>query len=65
MEPNPDSATSGPLHTPHEVPFEQPDLGALGGHIGPEPEDFVVDEVPVKRTTKRQSAVERRRPVPS
>ena len=32
--------------TPSELPFEHADLEALGGHIGPDPEDFVVDEVP-------------------
>lgn len=33
--------------TPCELPFEHVDLEALGGHIGPDPEDFVVDEVPL------------------
>ena len=33
--------------TPCELPFEHRDLEALGGHIGPEPEDFVVDELPL------------------
>ena len=33
--------------TPCELPFEHADLEALGGHIGPDPEDFVVDEVPL------------------
>ena len=32
---------------PCEVPFEHTDLAALGGHIGPDPEDFRVDEVPL------------------
>jgi tRNA pseudouridine13 synthase len=32
---------------PSEPPFEHADLEALGGHIGPDPEDFVVDEVPL------------------
>lgn len=34
-------------HAPAELPFEHPDLAALGGHIGPAPEDFVVDEQPL------------------
>lgn len=29
------------------LPFEHPELPALGGHIGPAPEDFVVDEQPL------------------
>jgi tRNA pseudouridine13 synthase len=43
-------STSGPprdVRLPFELPFEHPDLPALGGHIGPEPEDFVVDELPL------------------
>ena len=32
---------------PREPPFDHPDLPAIGGHIGPQPEDFVVDEVPL------------------
>jgi tRNA pseudouridine13 synthase len=47
MEPKPDPPPSGPVNLPHEVPFEHLDLPALGGHIGPEPEDFVVDELPL------------------
>jgi hypothetical protein len=34
---------------PAELPFEHLDLPALGGQIGPTPEDFVVDEVPLYR----------------
>jgi tRNA pseudouridine13 synthase len=33
--------------TPREPPFDHADLPAIGGHIGPEPEDFMVDEVPL------------------
>lgn len=32
---------------PAQLPFEHPELAALGGHIGPAPEDFVVDEQPL------------------
>jgi tRNA pseudouridine13 synthase len=32
---------------PRELPFDHGDLDAIGGRIGPEPEDFVVDEVPL------------------
>jgi tRNA pseudouridine13 synthase len=41
------ATSSGALRAPAELPFEHPDLPALGGQIGPEPEDFVVDEVPL------------------
>lgn len=47
MESNTDPSPRGLLNTPHEVPFEHLDLEALGGHIGPEPEDFAVDELPL------------------
>ena len=30
----------------HEPPVAHPDLPPVGGRVGPEPEDFVVDEVP-------------------
>jgi tRNA pseudouridine13 synthase len=40
----PDPAASG---GPRELPFDHADLDAIGGHIGPEPEDFVVDEQPL------------------
>jgi tRNA pseudouridine13 synthase len=33
--------------TPREPPFDHADLPAIGGRIGPHPEDFVVDEVPL------------------
>jgi tRNA pseudouridine13 synthase len=32
--------------SPHEPPFGSAELPAPGGRIGPEPEDFVVDELP-------------------
>lgn len=32
---------------PRELPFDHPDLDPIGGHIGPDPEDFVVDEQPL------------------
>jgi len=47
MESRSDAAGSGALRVPAELPFEHPDLPALGGQIGPTPEDFVVDEVPL------------------
>ena len=40
----PDLAASG---RPRELPFDHSDLDAIGGHIGPDPEDFVVDEQPL------------------
>jgi tRNA pseudouridine13 synthase len=33
--------------TPREPPYDHADLPATGGRIGPRPEDFVVDEVPL------------------
>src|SRR4051812_50113518 len=47
MESRSEATSSGALRAPAELPFEHPDLPALGGQIGPEPEDFVVDEVPL------------------
>jgi tRNA pseudouridine13 synthase len=41
---SPDPAASG---SPRALPFDHADLAAIGGHIGPEPEDFVVDEQPL------------------
>jgi len=43
------SEPSGPAvsRTPAAVPFEHEDLPPLGGQIGPAPEDFVVDEMPL------------------
>lgn len=32
--------------TPHAPPVAYPELPAIGGKVGPEPEDFLVDEVP-------------------
>lgn len=39
-------ASSAP-RSPVELPFEHADLAPLGGGIGPDPEDFVVDEQPL------------------
>ncbi len=47
MELNSDPVRPALASTPCELPFEHGDLEALGGHIGPEPEDFVVDELPL------------------
>jgi len=47
MESSSEATRSGALRAPAELPFEHLDLAALGGQIGPEPEDFVVDEVPL------------------
>jgi len=47
MELRSEATRSGALRAPAELPFEHPDLPALGGQIGPEPEDFVVDEQPL------------------
>jgi tRNA pseudouridine13 synthase len=47
MESKSDSATADQAKVPCEPPFEHGDLEAIGGHIGPTPEDFVVDEVPL------------------
>jgi tRNA pseudouridine13 synthase len=33
--------------TPHAPPVAYPDLPPIGGRVGPEPEDFLVDEVPL------------------
>ena len=41
------SPPTAPDDVPREPPFDHADLSAIGGHIGPEPEDFVVDEVPL------------------
>jgi tRNA pseudouridine13 synthase len=43
------SEPNGPAlsRSPEPVPFEHEDLPPLGGQIGPEPEDFVVDEMPL------------------
>jgi tRNA pseudouridine13 synthase len=40
-------AGSGGGRSPEPPPFDHADLAGIGGHIGPEPEDFVVDEVPL------------------
>src|SRR5262245_40643051 len=47
METSPEARTAGAELAPAELPVEHADLPALGGHIGPEPEDFVVDELPL------------------
>ena len=39
-----DSANAISLHAP---PVAYPELPPTGGKVGPEPEDFVVDEVPL------------------
>jgi tRNA pseudouridine13 synthase len=39
--------SQGPALEPHVPPFEHTDLPAVGGRVGPEPADFVVDEVPL------------------
>lgn len=36
-----------PVVTPHAPPVAYPDLPPTGGRVGPEPEDFRVDEVPL------------------
>jgi tRNA pseudouridine13 synthase len=41
------SVPPDPGAAPRELPFDHADLDRIGGHIGPEPEDFVVDEVPL------------------
>jgi tRNA pseudouridine13 synthase len=41
---SPDPSLAG---GPRELPFDHADLDAVGGHIGEDPEDFVVDEVPL------------------
>src|SRR5215510_11010935 len=48
MKAGPESALNSNLDdTPREPPSDHGDLPAIGGHIGPLPEDFVVDEVPL------------------
>ncbi|HKO92542.1 MAG TPA: tRNA pseudouridine(13) synthase TruD, partial [Polyangiaceae bacterium] len=47
MESTSEPTGPAPLRAPAPVPFEHEDLAPLGGQIGPEPEDFVVDEVPL------------------
>jgi tRNA pseudouridine13 synthase len=41
-----DTASAAPLVTLHTPPVRYPDLPPVGGKVGPEPEDFLVDEVP-------------------
>ncbi len=40
------SAEAAVAVEPHAPPVAYPELGAVGGRVGPEPEDFRVDEVP-------------------
>ena len=40
------AAPAVPRITPHAPPVAYPDLAPVGGRVGPEPEDFQVDEVP-------------------
>jgi tRNA pseudouridine13 synthase len=47
MESKSASADPGPVGVPQALPFDHTDLDAVGGRIGPDPEDFVVDEVPL------------------
>ncbi len=42
-----ESGASSTPRSPVELPFEHVDLTPLGGGIGPDPEDFVVDEQPL------------------
>jgi tRNA pseudouridine13 synthase len=44
-EPKSQEAASAP--EPHAPPVAYPDLPGLAGHVGPEPEDFQVDELPL------------------
>jgi len=41
-----DTAEATPHISLHNPPVAYPDLPPVGGRVGPEPEDFVVDEVP-------------------
>ncbi len=47
MESKSVSGDPGGSGGPRQLPFDHHDLEAIGGHIGPAPEDFVVDEVPL------------------
>jgi tRNA pseudouridine13 synthase len=38
---------ASPRITPHAPPVAYPELPPIGGQVGPEPEDFLVDEVPL------------------
>jgi tRNA pseudouridine13 synthase len=42
-----ESDASPAPRSPVELPFEHADLAPLGGRVGPDPEDFVVDEQPL------------------
>ena len=41
-----DSVETSPAVTLHEPGLARPDLPPVGGRVGPEPEDFLVDELP-------------------
>ena len=41
-----DTAERAPAISLHQPPVAYPDLPPVGGRVGPEPEDFLVDEVP-------------------
>jgi tRNA pseudouridine13 synthase len=47
------SVLADPGAGPRELPFDHADLEPIGGRIGPEPEDFVVDEVPLYAASGR------------
>jgi tRNA pseudouridine13 synthase len=47
VQPPAGGAGSGGGRSPEPPPFDHADLEGIGGHIGPDPEDFVVDEVPL------------------
>ncbi len=46
-EPPPRPSQEPPPRLPHEPPIAFGDLPGTGGHVGTEPEDFCVDEVPL------------------
>ena len=41
-----DTVSAAPVISPHNPAVACPDLPPVGGKVGPEPEDFLVDEVP-------------------
>ena len=47
VQPPVGGAGSGGGRSPEPPPYDHLDLEGIGGHIGPDPEDFVVDEVPL------------------
>jgi tRNA pseudouridine13 synthase len=46
-----ETADTSRVFTIHEPPVAYPELPAIGGRVGPEPEDFRVDEVPAYPTS--------------